>query len=448
MRDLIKHKHGFGSKRIYFCFKSFIPAHVQCLIAVLAFFLIPPLSAQSEVQGSSSFVFQNEKLSSVLIKLSETGNLNFSYDANDPVYDKRISYSAEGEITQKMLDDILLNTGLTHKLIGNQIVLYHTEDEHLLTDVDESEIQDDNSNLEIITAVPGASINIDYQIDTIYLQDTILLHDTVYRIDTVKVIDTVFIKQEKPKKPASGKIKEIPVDFFQPGLERDKGWAMGIFVAPLLDDFSLVNGQKSFSLRSFSLGIDAIKLLKRWNITFGLRLTQFNQRYTQQYSMNEGGFYNTDTIDAYYTVVDIDTAWYYVTDSSWIPIEIREYNYQRTNTLGYLEFNLSASFDLYKSPKARIYLKAGGQISLLIYNNGIAIPGENQANGINFDDLQFNTVNYSFLLGAGLKYKIADRIDLNTELYYSRYLNALVPDFPFDTQINAFGLKVGLVFYF
>ena len=46
-------------------------------------------------------------------------------------------------------------------------------------------------------------------------------HDTntIYRIDTIRVTDTVFIEKEKPKKEAQPKIKDIPVDFFQPGIE-------------------------------------------------------------------------------------------------------------------------------------------------------------------------------------------------------------------------------------
>jgi len=440
MRDTIRNK--YACRLIANKYKSYVQAHILSLAVALVLLLLPPLYAQSEVQGNSSTTFQNEKLSAVLLKLSETEDLNFSYDANDPVYDKRISYSSKGESIQKILDNILSEAGLTHKQIGKQTVIYHSEDDQLNPVIVAPVIQSENSQNNVIVLNESPVSITEYKIDTIYLQDTL------FRIDTIRVVDTVFIEKEKPEKPATAKIKEIPVDFFQPGVERDKGWAMGIFAAPILDDFSLVKDQKSFSLRSFSLGVDAVKLLKRWNITFGLRLTQFNHRFTQQYSINEGGFFDTDTIDAYYTVIETDTAWYYVTDSSWVPLEQREYSYEKTNTLGYLECNVSASFDLYKSPKMRIYVKAGGQLSLLIYNNGIAFPGDDQAEGVDFEELQFNEINYAFSLGTGLKYKIADKVDFNTELYYSGYLNTLVPEFPVDTKIKALGLKLGLVFYF
>jgi len=432
----------YGGKPI--SYKSIAKTYAFCLIFTLLLFALAPINAQSEVQSNSKVVFNNEKLSVILIKLSETRNLNFSYDANDPVYDEIITYSSEVSDTEKMLQEILSNTGLKYKQIGNQIVLYQSEEkpvENSKTETFEGE-QPNSSEEKIISGLIGAGTILEYKLDTIYLKDTI------FRVDTIRMTDTVFIEKTKPENPAPAKIKKIPVDFFQPGMVRDQGWAMDVFAAPLLSDFSLVDGQKSFTLRSFSLGFDAIKLLNRWNIAAGMRLTQFNQRFTQQYTQKEGGFYATDTIDAYYTVIDLDTAWYYVTDSAWVPLQTQQYNYEQKNTLGYLELNFSASYDLYQSPKTRVYLKAGGQVSFLIYNNGIAIPDKNNSEGVDFDQLQFNTINYSFLLGAGFKYRLTDKTDFYSEFYYSGYLNSLVPDFPVSTNINAIGLKFGLVFYF
>jgi opacity protein-like surface antigen len=402
---------------------------------------MPPLMAQSETQTKITLTFQNEKLSSVLQQISEKAGVNFSYDAGDPVFDMPVTYSAEQENVDVVLKDILSQAGLKYEHIGKQTVILHAQEEPeppapapvIQNEQPEPEKSTESAQPERITE---------------YILDTIFLHDTIVRIDTIRVTDTVFVEKEKPQKQTPSKVKELPVDFFQSETIRDKGWAIGLFVAPLLDDFSMVKDQKSFSLRSFSLGVDALKLLKRWNLQFGLRLTQFDHRFTQQYNQNEGGFFDTDTIDTYYTVTDLDTTWYYVTDSSWVPVEIREYNYQHTNTLGYLVFNVSASFDIYQDKKMRIYLKAGGELDWLMYKDGLAIFGEDQKETTDFDDLGFNTINYAFSLGTGLKYRLADKVDFNTELYYTRHLNELVPDVPLDTHINAVGLKLGLVFYF
>jgi hypothetical protein len=424
--------------------KSKARTYVFSLTIILALFALTPLFAQSEVQNNSSEVFQNEKLSDILTKLSKSRNLNFSYDANNPVFDKIISYKASGEETDKLLLGVLSNTGIEYKQIGNQIVLYQSQDsqaESINEQVQPGSQANDTSEKpenEII----GALTIFEYKLDTIYLMDTII------RVDTIRLTDTVFIEKVKPESQNPSKIKKIPVDFFQTSQIRDEGWAMDVFAAPLLSDFSLVNGKKTFSLRSFSLGFNAVKLMNRWNISTGLRLTQFNQRFTQQYSETEGGFYKTDTSDAYYTVVEMDTTWYYVTDSSWVPLQTIDYNYEQTNTLGCLELNISASFDVFQNQKTRVYLKAGGQVSFLIYKDGISLPDKDKGESVNFNDLQFNNINYSFLLGAGFKYRIGDKVDFYSELYYSGYLNTIVPDFPVDAKINAIGLKFGLFFYF
>jgi len=417
-----------------------VPLHVLCLSALLFLFLMPPLMAQSGTRATISLTFQNEKLSSVLQQISEKTGVNFSYDASDPVFDMPVSYVAKEELVDEVLQQVLSQAGLRYEHIGKQTVILHTSKETepvppavIVQQEPKPELEAENKQPEQLTE---------------YVLDTVFLHDTIVRIDTIRVTDTVFVEKEKPQKQAPSKVKELPVDFFQPEAIRDKGWALGLFAAPLLDDFSMVKDQKSFSLRSFSLGVDVLKLLKRWNLQFGVRLTQFDHRFTQQYSQNEGGFYDTDTIDTYYTVTDLDTTWYYVTDSSWVPVEIREYNYQHTNTLGYLVFNLSVSFDLYQDKKIRVYLKAGGELDLLMYRDGLAIFGDDQKETTDFDELDFNTTNYAISVGTGLKYRLADKLDFNTELYYTRHLNDLVPDVPLDTKINAVGLKLGLVFYF
>jgi len=438
MWGAIRDKHVCKLKSFYI--KNFVPAQIIIVTITSVLLLIPPLFAQSEVQGHSAVVFQNEKLSDVLLKLAETGDLNFSYDANDPVFNKRISYSSKGENTQIILNNILTETGLKHKLIGKQTVIYHSKDDQIILSAEALEDPKERVT-EIIVVDENPTGIAGYELDTIYIQDTIL------RIDTIRITDTVFIEKEKPEKQTQPKLKEIPVDFFQTETDRDKGWAMDFYAAPMLSDFSLVKDDVSFTLRNFSLGIDAIKLLNRWNFSIGLHFSHFGHRFSQQYSKTTGGVYQTDTVDVYYTVIDIDTSWYYVTDSSWIPLESMDYNYEKTNTIGYLGLNASVAYDFYKSSKLRIYGRIRGMIGWSVYKNGIAIPDEEHAEGIDFSDLKFNTA-YSASFGIGLKYKITKDLDFNTELYYSRYFNQIVKEFEYDNKLNVIGLKIGIVYYF
>lgn len=416
--------------------KNKSPMYKLCLSIAWLLLAFTPLFAQSGSQLNASFSCQNEKLSSVLTRLSTTNNVNFSYDANDPIYSELISYTSNEESTDIILNNILKKIGLAHKLIGNQIVLFHPVENSNAAQVETEEI----ANTESPDITETQEFISRYELDTIYIQDTIL------RIDTIRITDTVFIEKEKPEKQTPAKIKEIPVDFFQE-TNREEGWAGDFFITPVLSDFSLVKNDVSFSLRSFSLGLDVIKLVKRWNFSAGLRLSQFGQKFDQQYTSTTGGNYQTDTIDIYYTIIETDTSWYYVTDSSWVPLDSKEYNFEKSNTIGYLELNVSVTYDFYKSSDMRIFGRIGGQVGWLVYKNGIAIPDEENLEGISFSDLQFNTA-YAVTLGAGLKYKVADRMDIMTELYYTRYFNQLVKEYEYDNKLNAIGLKMGLIYYF
>ena len=97
------------------------------LYADIAALYSTPMYAQS----GESFSFQNEKLSYVLEKLSEVKSLNFSYDANDPVYNTAINYASEDEDADAILNGVLSKTGLKYKKIGNQIVLFHPEESEI-----------------------------------------------------------------------------------------------------------------------------------------------------------------------------------------------------------------------------------------------------------------------------------------------------------------------------
>jgi hypothetical protein len=332
---------------------------------------------------------------------------------------------------------------LTHKKIGNQIVLYTSSET-----VDNMQEAESSEESYIDTGENNTfSEIVEPTIETRYKLDTVFLKDTIYRVDTIRIIDTVFIKPEKPEKQEPAKIKELPVDFFQQESNREKGWAGAIYVAPVLSDFSMVENDVTFSLRSYALGIDAIKLLNRWNFSMGLRFSYYGQKLDQQYETTTGGNYQTDTIDIYYTIVDTDTSWYYVTDSTWIPLDSRQYNYDRSNAIGYLELNLSASYDFYYNSNIRLYGKIGAQVGGLVYKNGIAIPDENHLDGISFADLNFNA-SFALSVSAGMKLRLVDQMDFMMEPYYLKYFNQYIKEHSYDNKLNAFGLKFGLIYYF
>jgi hypothetical protein len=104
-----------------------VPLHVLCLSALLFLFLMPPLMAQSGTQTAITITFQNEKLSSVLQQISDKADVNFSYDAGDPVFNLPVTYSAKDENVDMVLKNILGQAGLQYEQIVNQTFILHMQ---------------------------------------------------------------------------------------------------------------------------------------------------------------------------------------------------------------------------------------------------------------------------------------------------------------------------------
>lgn len=413
--------------------------------------LVPELQAQSTDNGNINFQVDNEKFSSALYRLGNEAHLNFTYDANDGLFSTIVSYNAVDKLPLLILDDLLSNSNHNYKQIGNQIVIFKDKDKNqesniVNIDFDQIEISDDKTTIDEAIGINTFSSDNFHEpiIDTIFVLDTIFEIHT----DTLHIIDTIYIDKEKQKRTTKSKYKNSDIDFFNPQIARDYGWSGGVFLAPILSNFSLASQNNTLSIRNFSFGIEVSKSFNKWNVSAGLKLTHFSENFNHTYYVTEGGYFVTDTIDEYYTVTETDTSWYYVTDSTWKPIDNEEYSYNIKNRIGYLEFSTAVSFDYITTRKFRLYAKVGVQLGVMIYSSGLAILDADDPVGVDFADLNFNHTSYSLLLGTGIKYRISDRLDFNSELYYFNYFNDLVIDYPSTNKINGLGLKLGLIYYF
>jgi hypothetical protein len=417
--------------------------HIVTALLLILVFSFKPVLAQTNKEVINTFTVINEKISDAVIKLSNQSNLNFSYDASDISLNKRITYSAKGKTVTAILDEILKNTGNTFKRIGNQIVIYKSTNNK-----DNSTSNEPNNPVKKKTAIPKPvkkpipEVKTILKTDTLLVIDTLIVHDTVVRTDTVRIVDTVTLKKENPK---SRKAKKFPVDYFSMQDNREKGWAFSVFYAPLLTRFTFAQEEKPLSLRSFMLGGNTAYMKKNWDLSFGIKLTHFANRFTFSHTVTEGGFYLADTIDAYYTITGTDTSWYYVTDSVWQPLKTYESGYDKINRIGYLEFNLSSAYKFYKTKNKTFYVRLGIQLGFPVYENGIAIVN---SEAIDFQNITFGSPVLSTLAGTGIKYKVYSTIDVFGEVFYTKYFRPMTNDLPTEIYPDNLGLKMGVVFYF
>ena len=420
--------------------QSFIVSCIQAIVFLFFSLMVSSLQAQPNNNGSINFKMDNEKLSSALYRLANETAINFSYDASDSLFSMKMNYSAVDKQPLVVLSELLLNTNHNYKKVGNQIVIYRDKNREPPL-VNESFT---DANIPVVIIQLPANFPEEPNAKTVIISDTVVK----IQIDTILITDTVFIEKEKPKKPATTKIKDIPVDYFNPGASRENGWAAAIYFAPIISDFSLAKHTENWDIRNFSLGVEAIKIFNNWNISGSFKLTHFAEKFNHSYNITEGGYFVSDTVDEYYTVSQTDTTWHYVTDSIYKPLDNHEYSYNINNRIGYLEFVVSVSYDYYFNRKLRLYVKAGMQTGVLIYSSGMAIPDEAEPAGVDFANLNFNNLSYSVLLGAGMKYRINEYFDFNSELYYFNNFTEVVADYPSDKKIKGVGLKLGLIYYF
>ena len=395
-----------------------------------------PVFAQS-LEGETMDINVSEaKLSTVLIIISDKTNINFSYNSDEAVFSKKITYSAHDKNPLIILDEILNDTEYGFKMIGNQVVILKNENKTKKTEKKEN--INNESTITVTKYIPKL------------IYDTIFLTDTLIEIqkDTIIITDSIFIEKQTQDTTQNTRNKEVYSDYFNQVPKRESGLSADLFIAPIVSNFSLVRNDKQYTVRSYSLGAEVSKIYRNWMIKGGIKLTNFDEKFNHTYSDQEGGFYSTDTIDEYYTIDMGDTAYFYVTDSTWNPLNIHDYDYNINNRIGLLELSLSVTYDFVKTDKARYYIRAGGQFGVLIYREGLAIPYPEQSEGVDFADLKFNQQSFSFIAGIGLKYKLAEEFDFNGEAYYLRYMDDIVKDYPQSTKINGLGLKFGLIYYF
>ncbi len=431
--------------------RRYLNLFVKVTFVITFIFFVELLQAQVSNKLIKSFSVKNEQISEAITLLSVQSGLNFSYDALDKALNKRITYKANNKTISQILNDILNKTNRTFKQIDNQIVIYKpiiSSVEKKIPTLNYSPVLQNPQTHKAVHHIENKHALKKkplFHIDTLLVIDTIVLHDTIIKFDTLKLVDTIFIKQEKS---TAHKIKEFPVNYFQQKNNRENGWAASIYYAPMLTKFSFTEEENQLSLRSFTIGTNAAILKKLWDFSFGFQFSQFANRFQYSQTNTTGGFYLADTLDIYYTISGADTNWFFVTDSIWQPIKNYNSHYEGINRLGYFELNLSVSYTFFSNKKIRAFGTFGSQLSIPLYQKGIAIVSDKNQTITNLSNLPFGSPLFSILVGGGIRFRLNEGFDFISELHYVNYFQPMTQTFQTKNIPNAFVLKIGLIYYF
>jgi len=293
----------------------------------------------------------------------------------------------------------------------------------------------------------------------IHTSDTIIRMDTVIQTDTIIRYDTVTVIKEIQPERVKGKMKHVRSDVFNTDARRNKGWAFGLSYGKQLTDFKIsalgnnqelvekIDAAEHWSFRGNLFSMNAIYNYYRFKAGAAVDYRSIASKFNFKKVNTSGGLFNVDTLDAYYTLTGVDTNWVYIKDSTWIPLNRMEYVYSQINNLSYLDFHLTASYAIIHNQNLDFCLQAGMGLNYLLSASGNTITKTADFEVIDFEEMKFNKINYSFRMGIEARIKLTDAIDLNPELYYFGQMKDVYQYAMVHSKLHGLAVKIGLLYY-
>jgi len=395
-----------------------------------------------------SLSVSNVPVTVALDRLSVNCGVTFSYNPDQLKAEKAVTVNFTEKPFREVLAAILPPDKFGYKLSGNQVVLYKLK-------------PDEPEEVPAAAEIPPGLKVQETAIypDTVFITRTEVRNDTIIRTDTVMKHDTLYtLSAVTPEKPVtgddnfSGKTslrEELTKDFtFEAGFSLTWLASSSTFSAETSYSDKLEDYRSAYSnsLLSGSVNIDLRLRYARFSLESGLSYTGFNETLSYNYMVTNGGYYRKDTLDIYYTLDESDTSWFYVLDSTYLPLDQKDYRYNTGIHHGFIELPLAFQ---YNQPVRRmlLYARAGIIASVHAGSNGwYILPDEDGVGDI--AELKARAVVFSWLIGAGAMFPLNKNFKLNTGVIYRKQLQGIYLDFPIDQRFGAFGINCGIIYRF
>ncbi len=420
---------------------------VRFILFAWLYCLVPSLSiAQTPNQDPITSVSAvNEPISQVLDRLSRNTGITFSYNPDHLEASRPVSINMTNKKLSEILTFLLPPDKFGYRFSGNQVVVFRTTISKPTDNPEKNALTEAAGNKppKVITDTVFVS-----QIQT--FRDTIALTDTIVRYDTVFIMRTV--TRDKPitgKEIFSNQTKlseEQTRDLkFEAGFSLTWLAARSLFKAPLtysskLDEYRDSN---SGSIFSGTACVDLRMSYARLSLNTGVSYTSFNGKLDYSYSTSTGGYFQKDTLDAYYTLNNSDTSWFYVLDSAYLPIDLKAYRFKTSVSHQFVEIPFSLQ---YNHPFGRklIYVNAGLIAGINTGSSGLMILADRDG-VVEMQEVKFRPLVFSSVFGAGILVPVTGTITFDAGVMYRQHLSSVLNDFPIDLRSRALGIKAGLV---
>ncbi len=434
---------------------------VFVFVFVISFCLLQqPASAQSQqpfLDKKVSFTFSNMSMATVLQSLGNKTGVRFSYNPDLIQPGRNVNMRFNNLPLHEVLTQLFADPTIAFREIGNQVVIYRGDPEVITL----------APNQKLIPGKPQLVIPQGKKPDTVYSYriDTLIINrtDTIFRsvsithFDTIRITDTVFVEKnmQSPKpnitkvddadEKAVKHLKYLEYNGFYTGLyfEMLPGSATVTSTQSSAGEYAdLMKQSKTGELNKFSAGIIAGYDYHKFGVRSGFGFMSLGEKFEYAYTIASGGFFRTDTVETYYTLNGVDTAWFYVTDSSWIEKDAKNYSYRNDNLYRYIDVPLSLKFRVWQNSKAEIYAMGGVNAAFLVSVDAIHIDPADKNNVILTSQNDLNPVLFSWHAGMGTAIKFSGRSGVIAEATYRKQTNSLYSDLPIEKRYGLLGFKL------
>ena len=450
---------GTSPGRTSFLFHSLFSIILLLLLGGIA-------SAQkSLLQQTVSLTVTDKPIADVLDKLSNVCDVRFTYDPDDIAAGRRVSFQVQNMPLAGVLSKVFGDKSFAFREKGGQVIIYRdrsvkeiptgnqilqkqfTDKEPIPLKGKEIPLKDKPKTAKIVnTITDGSKMNLS---DTVYFlqKDTVLVRDTILRTDTLVVHDTQFINRTefipriKPIRKEEGFFADISGSFLLSSM---------ILSANGPENENLVRKIETTGIKNLpgsSAGIGFGYRFNRWAIRTGFYYTKFTQKFNYTYEHQTGGYFETDTIEKYYTLSGPDTSWFYITDSTWLEKQVHQYHYKEQNQFRYVEVPVSVSYTIYHG-NFDVYFTGGAIAGILPSSVGSFIKSDPDYPVNSLKDIHLNTFILSLTGGTGARFILNDYAGIFSEVSYRQQLGSIYRNYPVSMNFKSFSFRLGLTIYF
>lgn len=422
---------------------------LRCIFVLFVFLFAFNLQLFSQVSLFSKKVtvdIKNQSVSYVLKNIGNQVGARFSFDPL-VIDSKRIVTVKE---TNQPLGEVLVrlfnNSSIAFRQVGNQIVIFSTTEKPVEKPVQNN--NPENRNIKPVVSNPVDTIYI-YQWDTITLikTDTIYRNSIETRVDTIIKRDTVVVKQQTPGRKYRIKQKEKYFSI--------EPFAAYVYCNPVLkknNDFSelfdLTKNATSAAYNNFTSGINMGYTFGKIAANTGLSYTRYSEKFDFIKTEYSGGFYDVDTVETYYSISGIDTSWYYIKDSTYLPLESHETRIRNNNFYSYIEIPLQLSIRILNYERVSLWADAAAYGGILLHHDVYAFDPLETNKTIRLTSAELKPFVISWQIGLTSRFRMNDRASAVLSAGYRSQTGTLHEVNSFSKHYNSVVIRYGLEFLF